>query len=295
MTTMTIGFIGQGFIGKNYADDFEQRGYTVIRYALEEPYRGNKEKIAACDIVFIAVPAPTTTGGFDDSVIREALALVGKGKTAVIKSTLAAGTTDALAAEYPDRFVMHSPEFLVESTAAYDAAHPTRNIIGIPHDTKMYREAAEAVLSILPEAPFSLICSAREAEIIKYACNCFLFTKVIFANVAHDLAEAHHASWDSIREAMAADSRIGPSHLRVVDASKHPGATPGRGAGGHCFIKDFAAFRAMYEEALPGDANGRQLLRALEDKNIELLMKSKKDLAMLTGVYGDDDTRLCGS
>jgi hypothetical protein len=47
-----IGFIGQGWVGKNYSDDFEKRGYEVIRYSLEVPYVYNKEKIAECDIVF---------------------------------------------------------------------------------------------------------------------------------------------------------------------------------------------------------------------------------------------------
>ncbi len=55
-----IGFIGQGWIGKNYADDFEKRGFEVVRYAQEEPYIKNKEAIADCDIVFIAVPTPST-------------------------------------------------------------------------------------------------------------------------------------------------------------------------------------------------------------------------------------------
>ena len=83
-----IGFIGQGFIGKNYADDFEARGYPVVRYSLEEPHINNKEKIAECDIVFIAVNANTTPSGFDDSNIRSGLGIVGEGKIAVIKSTL---------------------------------------------------------------------------------------------------------------------------------------------------------------------------------------------------------------
>jgi len=55
-----IGFIGQGWIGKNYADDFEKRGYETVRYSLEKPYVDNKEKIKDCDLVFIAVPTPTT-------------------------------------------------------------------------------------------------------------------------------------------------------------------------------------------------------------------------------------------
>ncbi len=43
----SIGFIGQGFVGKAYADDFENRGFTTVRYSLEEPYRANKEKMIA--------------------------------------------------------------------------------------------------------------------------------------------------------------------------------------------------------------------------------------------------------
>lgn len=283
-----IGFIGQGFIGKNYADDFEQRGFLVVRYALEEPYVSNKDRIRECDIVFIAVPTPTTPEGFDDSIVRTSLALVGEGKIAVVKSTITLGTTESLAQQYPSLLVVHSPEFLREASAAYDAAHPDRNIIGIPEDTEEYRAAADAVLAVLPEAPFFLVCNAREAELIKYAGNGFLFTKVLFANLLHDLAEANGASWDPIREAMAADPRIGGSHLRVVDMSGHPGATPGRGAGGHCFIKDFAALREAYEKALPQDARALAMLRAMECKNIELLTESEKDLDLLEGVYGPD-------
>ena len=53
---MKIGFIGQGWVGKHYADDFEARGHDVVRYALEEPYVANKERVAECGIVFVAVP-----------------------------------------------------------------------------------------------------------------------------------------------------------------------------------------------------------------------------------------------
>ena len=75
-----IGFIGQGWIGKHYADDFEKRGYDVVRYALEEPYIKNGDKIKDCDIVFIAVPTPSTLEGFDDSIVRKAIKGVGQGK-----------------------------------------------------------------------------------------------------------------------------------------------------------------------------------------------------------------------
>ena len=279
-TKMKIGCIGQGWIGKNYANDFEARGYEVIRYALEAPYTVNKEKITECDIVFIAVPTPTTPEGFDYSIIRAVLPLVGKEKTAVIKSTILPGTTEALQQLFPDIFVLHSPEFLVESTAAYDAAHPNRNIIGIPKDDAPYREKAEAVLRVLPEAPYAKILAARDAEFVKYAGNCFLFTKVMFMNVLHDVVAAAESDWQNVREALVHDPRIGTSHTEPVHKS-------GRGAGGHCFIKDFEAFRDMYRTNVAHDSYGNALLTALKDKNIELLANSGKDIDLLEGVYGD--------
>lgn len=274
-----IGFIGQGWIGKNYADDFEARGYEVVRYALEEPFIHNMEKIAACDIVFIAVPTPTTKEGFDPSIVKGVLPLIGKGKTAVIKSTILPGTTEALQKEYPDIFLMHSPEFLVEATAAHDAAHPNRNIIGIPVENDEYRTRAQAVLDVLPMAPYVRIMSARDAEFVKYAGNCFLFTKVIYMNILYDLVTKSGSKWAHVRDALVHDPRIGLSHTEPVHKT-------GRGAGGHCFIKDFEAFREMYAKEV-ADTYGNEFLAAMKDKNIELLVNSGKDLDLLEGVYGD--------
>lgn len=276
---MQIGFIGQGWIGKHYADDFEARGYDVVRFALEEPYIQNKEKIGACDIVFIAVPTPTTKEGFDDSIVRRVLPLVGKGKIAVVKSTILPGTTESLQKENPDLFVLHSPEFLVESTAAYDAGHPNRNIVGIPVENDTYRAKAQAVLDVLPDAPYVRIMSSRDAEFVKYAGNCFLFTKVMYMNLLYDLIVAKGGDWKSVRDAFIHDPRIGASHTEPMHKT-------GRGAGGHCFIKDFEAFREMYDKEVK-DAYGSELLEALAHKNIELLVNSEKDMDLLEGVYGD--------
>lgn len=278
--TAKIGFIGQGWIGRHYADEFESRMYDVIRYALEEPYVQNKEYIPACEVVFIAVPTPTTEAGFDDSIIREALKLVGKGKTAVIKSTLLPGTTEKLQDVFSDIFVLHSPEFLVEATAAKDAAKPYRNLVGIPVDTPEYRQKAVAVLRILPEAPYQKVMNAKDAELVKYAGNCFLFTKVMFMNMMHDMVEHSGGEWKAMHEAMINDPRIGESHTQVVHKD-------GRGAGGHCLIKDFEAFRLMYKEQVPDDF-GDDVLLAMTKMNNNLLMSSNKDLDLLQGVYGDE-------
>ncbi len=276
---MKIGFIGQGWIGKNYADDFENRGLAVVRYALEEPYVHNKDEIRECDVVFIAVPTPTTEDGFDDHIVRDALTLVGKGNIAVIKSTIVPGTTEELQKLHPDIFVLHSPEFLVELTAAHDAANPNRNIIGIPNDTPEYREKATTVFSLLPKAPFQTVMSSRDAEFVKYAGNCFLFTKVIYMNILYDLVVAMKGDWEKIREALVHDPRIGESHMQPV----HKG---GRGAAGHCFIKDFEAFRRMYD-TLVNDAKGSAVLQAEAYKNIQLMVDTNKDIELLQGVYGD--------
>lgn len=85
---MKIGFIGQGFVGKNYADVFESKGFEVVRYSKEELYEFNEPEIKNCEIVFIAVPTPTTPKGFDDSVLRSVIPLCGKNKIVVIKSTI---------------------------------------------------------------------------------------------------------------------------------------------------------------------------------------------------------------
>lgn len=284
--TRTIGFIGQGFIGKHYADDFEARGFRVVRYALEEPYLGNREAIKTCGVVFIAVPTPTTRGCFDDSIVRSALNETAPGTIVVIKSTLLPGTTEALQKTLPDRIILHSPEFLRESSAAHDAAHPDRTIIGVPEDTEAHRSAAEVVRTLLPRAPYELVCSSREAEYIKYAGNVFLFWKVLFANICYDAVTAEGADWEVVREALGADPRIGPSHLGVLHASGHPGASSGRGAGGHCLIKDFAAFTEHYKLMCASDTAGQALLGALERKNIELLRTSGKDIELLDQVYG---------
>lgn len=280
---LLIGFIGQGFIGKSYADDFANRGHSIVRYAKKEIYAANRERLKDCDIVFIAVPTPTMPQGFNYDILKEVVALVGSGKSAVIKSTILPGTCAALQALYPDRFIFHSPEFLTEKNAAYDAAHPTRNIIGYSVDNEEYRRRAEQIMSILPASPLNMICRDKEAEIIKYASNCFLFLKVIYANILYDLAVKEGSDWEKIRAGLAADPRIGAGHLNPIDASGHSDR-PGRGAGGHCFIKDFAAF-LEYVKKIGDDSLGEAFLRAAERKNIELLRQSGKDLDLLKDVY----------
>src|SRR5262249_571277 len=115
----------------------------------------------------------------------------------------------------------------------------------------------------------------------------------VFANLVYDAASKDGCNWELIRQALGADSRIGPSHLGVVHKSGHLDAIPGRGAGGHCLIKDFAALRHLYDRLRPDDKAGLMMLRSLECKNNMLLLESKKDLDLLHGVYGDHPEKVC--
>ncbi len=296
---MKIGFIGQGFIGKSYADDFERRGLSIVRYGLQPEYVGNKEKIKECDMVFIAVPAPTLPTSelrddghpkvrFEDKNIREGINLTKDGTIVVIKSTVPPGTTEALQDEYPDKIILHSPEFLLETTAAEDATSPDRTIVGIPRDTAEHKEAAQTVLSVLPKAPIAIVCTAREAEIIKYGSNAYLFVKIVFSNMLYELAEKHGADWEVVRRGIAADPRIGPSHMDLHRKEDPAGVYNRRGAGRSCFIKDWAELSELYAATFPEDTSTIQALRGFEYKNAELLRKFDRYINLLEGVYGKD-------
>jgi nucleotide sugar dehydrogenase len=293
---MKIGFIGQGWIGKNLADHFEERGFETIRFAKEEPYNKNEEALKECDIVFVAVPTPTTPEGFDDSILRGVLRYARAGQSVVIKSTILPGTTDALAKENPHLFIFHAPEFLREASVRKDIDQPDRNILGIPNEhfsDEEWQQRAAQIMDVLPDAPYKSICRAPEAELTKYGGNNFLYMKLIFVNLLHDLAETHNVSWDVIAENMKADPRIGASHMQPIHQYAHMADKIGRGAGGHCFIKDFAAMRHHFEDVRSSDKETITLLRALEAKNNQLLQDTEKDPELLYGVYGDNILCLC--
>ena len=278
-----IGFVGQGYVGKNYADDFESRGFKTVRYSLEEPYRANKDKIQDCDILFVAVPPPSTPKGFDLGIVDAALSLVGKGNIAVIKSTITPGSTRALQKRHPKITVLFCPEFLSVATARYDVENPFLNAVGMPENSPRHKKAAEFVLSILKKAPENFACTSDEAELIKYAHNISGYMQILTFNTLYDVAEKLGANWSPIQRAIESDPLVCNRYANPL----HKG---GRGAGGFCFIKDMAAFAQSYER-LVHDADGVAFLKAAQKKNVALLVRSKKDLDLLAGVYGASAVR----
>lgn len=279
-----VGFIGQGFIGKNMADDFEDRGYDIVRYS-KDKFSKNKELIKDCKFVFIAVPTPSTPKGFDDSILTDVIGLVGDGNVAIIKSTIQVGTTEKIQKIYPKKYIIHSPEFLTEKNAKNDAKFPERNIVGY---TKKSSSLANDVLDILPKAENNFVVPCREAELSKYMGNALLMLKVVFANFIFNLSKAKKLDYNKVCEMTGYDSRIGHSHLKINHQGGLVGKV-GRGAGGHCFIKDTAALVEMYESCnfkSKQDKLALSFLKSAVNFNNQLLLDSQKDLDLLFGVYG---------
>lgn len=95
----------------------------------------------------------------------------------------------------------------------------------------------------------------------------------------YDLCQKMDIDYNLVKRAVSADPRIGPSHLQISHKK-------GRGAAGHCLLKDFSAFLDFYKKVLPKDKYTRQALKYFQDKNLNLLISTKKDLDIVKEVFG---------
>ncbi|MGH8972876.1 MAG: UDP-glucose dehydrogenase family protein [Acidimicrobiia bacterium] len=203
------------------------------------------------EFVFLCVPTPAgddpggAGAGADLSYVRAAVAEIAPalaaGSVVVAKSTMPPGSARALrdwlevaGRHSRDVGVASNPEFLREGTAVYDFLHPERIVIGSDEVDVAVRVSA---LYKGVQAPV-LVTDCASAEMIKYASNCFLATKVSFINAIAVLCEAVDADVREVTLGMGYDSRIGFDYLR-----------PGPGFGGSCLPKDTAALIRVAEEA----------------------------------------------
>ncbi len=273
---MKIGFIWQWFIGWNMANDFEQRGFEVIRYDLEK-YKDNQELIKEADIVFVAVPTPSIKRKFCDTILAEALKNTVAGQKIVIKSTVIPWTTNKFQKQYPDRYFFHSAEFLTEKNAIQDTKTPSRNIVGFTDESVKFRED---IMKVLPKSN-EIYCKAIESELWKYFSNFLLTGKVIMANLLYDICERDWISYDVLKSIAWLDPRIWPSHLDI-------NMDWGRWAGGHCFVKDLSALHEYYNQSNIIDIYWHTLLEAMEVYNYKTLKKTWKSLPIINQVYWND-------
>ena len=246
---MKIGVIGVGMVGtplKRYFEEIQdyRRGENLFLYDID-PKKGYFDDVGRADVIFICVPTPRSSDGTANiSAVESALGTIQGEKIVVIKSTVPPGTTESFQKKYPNHQFFFNPEFLTEKQAWEDFLKPDRQIVGF---TKNSIDSANVVLSLLPKAPFMspwglntyrpIKITATEAEIIKYGGNIYFARKINLANVLSILAEKLGAEYENVRAGMAADFRIGDSHLDV----SHGGY---KGFGGYCFPKDLDAFIA---------------------------------------------------
>ena len=187
------------------------------------------EAVAGCCAVFIAVGTPDVR----DAAVTIAANL--DGPTVIVnKSTVPVDTGDVVAAIVRDArltrraVVVSNPEFLREGSAVNDFFHPDRIVIGCDDS------GAEAFLRELyaPLAAPFLVTNMRTAEMIKYAANAFLATKISFANEIAAICAALGADVTTVLAGAGADARIGTAHFGA-----------GLGFGGSCLPKDVRALR----------------------------------------------------
>lgn len=239
-----------------------------------------EEALADAEFVFIAVGTPEGVDGEADlKYVRSASESIATTMTKPVvivnKSTVPVGTGDWVAeivsANQPDRVpfsVVSCPEFLREGSAITDFMNPARTILG-----SLDLEAAEKVAQLhLPLRAPIMITDLRTAEMIKYASNAFLATKISFINEMANICEELGANVLEVASGMGYDPRIGPTFLNA-----------GLGYGGSCFPKDVKALSYMAE------VKGRhpQLLQAVmeinEDRRRQLVDKTREMLGDLQG------------
>jgi UDPglucose 6-dehydrogenase len=259
-----VGVIGVGWVGLVTAACFAELGHPVIaRDILEEKVdslsrgevtihepgladlvRRNAERLTfttdmsellgAARLLFVCVDTPPTySGDADLSRVRAVVDELPEGgdHVLIMKSTVPAGTGEAIRRDLPGLAYVSCPEFLKEGTAVADFMHPDRVVIGAdPGD----EDAAAAVAGLYEPLGPVLHTDVSSAEMIKLASNAFLATKISFINEIANVCEEVGADVGEVARGMGLDERIGSSFLRA-----------GIGYGGSCFPKDVTALKML--------------------------------------------------
>ena len=235
--------------------------------------------VAAAQAVFIAVGTPSRRGDghADLSFVYAAAREIGKAidsfTVVVTKLTVPVGTGDEVARiihevrPNGDVAVVSNPEFLREGAAIQDFKHPDRIVVGTD-DERARKVIAEIYRPLYLNKSPILYTSRRTAELIKYAANAFLATKIAFINEIADLAEEVGADVQDIARGMGLYNRIGSKFLH-----------PGPGFGGSCFPKDA---RALLQTAHDHDVP----LRIVEAVNTANDIRKRAMARKVSAVFG---------
>ena len=186
----------------------------------------------------------------------------------VIKSTVPPRTCEQLNNKFLSVSIVFNPEFLTEKNPVEDFKNQDRIILG--GNTEPVRQVAEIYSRAYPHVPIKT-CGLTEAEMVKYFANCFLATKVSFANEMYQICEKLKIDYNIIKNLATLDKRLGSSHWSVPGLDQH------LGFGGSCFPKDINALIAVAKELQVNP----MMLQAAWEKNLEV--RPEKDWENLKG------------
>lgn len=231
MIKKKIGIVGLGMVGGALRKWFEKQDYELFLY---DKYKkiGFPELLKKADYIYICVPTPTIDQRCDIDALIDVLNGLKGEKVVIIKSTILPGTTASLQIKYPQHKILFNPEFLTAKNADQDMHYPDRQIIGT---TVKSHTVATDILQQLPLAPFETIVPSGIAEMAKYFNNCWLASKVTFANQMYDVCEKLGINYDTVADIVMADKRIGRTHWKIWNEGY-------RGYDGMCLPKDTKAF-----------------------------------------------------
>ena len=311
LRTSNLSIIGTGYVGLTTGLGFAELGNRVIcvdidknkiqglkngiipiyEKGMEELLKKNRKRISfttnlrkavkESGVIFIAVGTPAKDTGEADlsqiiDVAQNLRDAIDSYKVIVIKSTVPVGSVELIRdilskkkREGKDFDLVVNPEFLREGDAVYDFFHPSRIVIGTNS-----RRAADILLKLYkPLNSPTLITSPIDAQMIKYAANAFLASRISFINEIATIAERVGADIKNIVKGLSYDPRLGQGYL-----------SPGIGFGGPCLIKDL---KALISIAQSRDYEPRYL-KSILDKNEEqmksIVVKVKKALGGI--LYG---------
>ena len=242
-----------------------------------------EEGVKSSLVVFIAVGTPSHEDGSADLQAAEEVAKqIGRSmngyKVIVIKSTVPVGTARRLKKLIQDHQtqpipfdIVSNPEFQREGSAIEDFMRPDRVTIGAESEQAIaiMKDIYSALYLI--ETPF-VITGLETAEMIKYAANAFLATKVSFINEIANLCERMEADVHHVAKAMGLDGRIGKKFLH-----------PGPGYGGSCFPKDTRALSRMAQEKGYSFKILDSVIRVNEEQKKRMVVKIQEKVGDLRG------------
>lgn len=255
-----IGIIGYGIVGQAVHYGFSRANVHI--YDKYKDTESLEEVVNASEFLFLCLPTPTMVdeSGIDLSIVDDAIAKIAKlasgtDKIIIQKSTITPGTTKKYIKRYPQLLFCFNPEFLRESSFLSDFVNADRIVIGAESDD-VFRRISSLYQSITPTVPIYYT-DPTTAEMVKYTANCFLATKVIFANEMYDICEKLGVKYEEVKKMVVADKRINDTHMDVTTL---------RGFGGKCFPKDLLSLRALAKSM----AVDTSIMDAVWKKNLKI-------------------------